>query len=1099
MGAPAGGAAPGTVEGTVQAMKTWIGRWLKVYEGEFGLFLWAAALLFFIRGSNIVLNNFVETAFLKRFGVEYLPLITGINAVVTFVVFAALAPVLRRVRGDRALARTLVACGVGIGAFRFVVPLGLDLLYPTLYVCKTQIDVLLAYLFWNLANDLFSTRQSKRLFPLITTGGIVGGVVGSFATPLVAGLLSSDNLLLFYPVLAVLAAGSVWRLGAVAPTATLKKGSTAPEEPGKPVVGELGKVLPLLRRSPLAQALLLLTLLPNVIVPILNFQFSFAVDLSFPTEAGMLGFYSYFRGAQNIIALVLSLFVGRLYGRFGLPVALMFHPANYLLTFGAFLVQFNLFSAVYAGVSVGVIRNTINNPATAALYGLLAPGERGVLRPFLRGTVVRVGILAGSVVVWLGERLFHPRYLSVVAGAVAAAWLAGVVRLRRQYPRILLDVLRGELPDFYRLDQRELDGLFRGVDVGPVLLERFRSSAGEECVWYAGVLRSNGAPELDDAILSKLPEVDDDTRIRLLDHLSDRAGARAMDAFLGLLDPSKPALMVALARTAKRVFADMPPEQERRVFASASMPEVKACFLRWMRQDEPDRFRALVHGWLASPDPSERRAGILALGELGGRDDVPALYQALAAETDPAALALALRALARIGAPDRGGRVTPYLHHPDARVRAAAVDALEPESEDAVRALVRTMGDPDDRVRELAIQRLEGVPERLRGPLVEAMGTHSRRIRDGLFRVARTLDLKDVDVFRFCRGQLTEAYQVLARAVALEQVPDGPARRLLQEHLEQVRAERVDNAVRGLAARDPAGHLQVILRGLRSGGARERADSIEALESVLDRPLARILMPMLETRTPAERLAVGRRFLGVAPLAGENGLLEAVCALLDAPDWVTNALTLELLAEWGRADLCRDRVGALRSSDNPAVAAAAAHAWTGQKEDGVDPTMDLPERIFHLRKVGLFRDLQVAELAAIATVAEETSLPADAVALSPDLPYKGLQVVVAGEVAVEQARPNSPCGVVELARWRSGHSFGEVTLFGFTPPEVTVRTLAPTRFLRIDRDEFYAIAKEYPEIALRVCEVLSERLGMVLGRLSQVSQCEDGDGWRAEQ
>ena len=49
-----------------------IGKWLKVYEDEINLFLWSALLLFLIRSSNIIFNNFAETAFLKRFGVQVL-------------------------------------------------------------------------------------------------------------------------------------------------------------------------------------------------------------------------------------------------------------------------------------------------------------------------------------------------------------------------------------------------------------------------------------------------------------------------------------------------------------------------------------------------------------------------------------------------------------------------------------------------------------------------------------------------------------------------------------------------------------------------------------------------------------------------------------------------------------------------------------------------------------------------------------------------------------------------------------------------------------------------------------------------------------------
>jgi hypothetical protein len=65
----------------------------------------------------------------------------------------------------------------------------------------------------------------------------------------------------------------------------------------------------------------------------MNYQFNFAVNEQFATESGLIEFFGYFRGVLNIISLVILLFVGKLYDRFGLPVALMFHPFNYILVF----------------------------------------------------------------------------------------------------------------------------------------------------------------------------------------------------------------------------------------------------------------------------------------------------------------------------------------------------------------------------------------------------------------------------------------------------------------------------------------------------------------------------------------------------------------------------------------------------------------------------------------------------------------------------------------------------------------------------------------------------------------------------------------------
>ena len=75
-----------------------LGRWLKVYENEITLFVWTAVLLFLVRSSGMILNNYAETAFLKRFGVEYLPIVNMLNAIATFFIMGVMAGIMGRVQ-----------------------------------------------------------------------------------------------------------------------------------------------------------------------------------------------------------------------------------------------------------------------------------------------------------------------------------------------------------------------------------------------------------------------------------------------------------------------------------------------------------------------------------------------------------------------------------------------------------------------------------------------------------------------------------------------------------------------------------------------------------------------------------------------------------------------------------------------------------------------------------------------------------------------------------------------------------------------------------------------------------------------------------------
>jgi len=1080
-------------------MKNLVIRWFKVDEDEFAQFFWMTALLLFIRAASILLNNYAETAFLKRFGVEYLPLMTAVNAVVTFILMSLLGSALVRGRGDRLIGRCLIAFSLVVGLMRFVVPLDLSLVYPFLYILKSQLDVLLVFLFWNLANDLFSTRQSKRLFPLITAGGIVGGIAGSSVTPLIAQLVSLDNLLLVFPLLSLAAVLSAWRLGRAAPGDLSGKDQQQAGD-RRSLLQEFKMVGPLIRSSTLAQVLLVLTLLPNVVIPILNYQFNFVVNQTFPSEAGMLSFYSYFRGAQNLISLLLILFVGRIYGRFGLPVALMFHPFNYLISFFAYLFQFNIFSAIYAGTSVGVLRRTINGPATTVLYGLLKPESRAILRPFLRGTVVRCGILIGAGIVWGGTQIVHPRYLSVIAIGLVAVWLAATVLLKRRYSLILLDLIRGKLPDFYRMNRRDLQNLFRGVDVGPVLLERFRKSEGDEALWYAEALHTNKVAGLDDAILERLPELDTATCVRLLPFLEQPDRDRMLAVFGRLADPGRSELLIALSQTVKRILDEMPVVAERRLFARATDPEVKACLVGWMKKEDPAGLKRLLDNWLDSENLAERRAAVVAIRDQRLDDYADVVYRLLDSEEDPSLLALGLHALADFDFPDRADRVRPFLRHAVAQVRAAALESLPLSTEKDVQSLIPLLGDFEGPIRKAAIRRLSGLARPLQPLLVDAMGSCSRRVLDGLFQVLQALEIDELDMVRFCRRQVTEAYRLVDLARWLEGTPACTAQELLLIHLEELRQQRVENVIRGLAARDESGQIDTILHGL-AGQGREREDSLEALESLVDQRLWKILLPLLENWSTGDRLKAGNRFL--RHLDPSKSRKQAVGRLLREENAASVILTLEMLHSLGQVETFRSRIEEVVNSDNEFVAAMAVGVLSAPKEEVVNEEntrMDLPERMMYLRKVDLFQDLPVNELTAVAMVAGEAEFVPDTLILGGSLGCRGghrtcdcLHILVSGEVAIEQQRSDGE--TVVFAQWGAGQTFGLAALFGVPEMSLRVRAITDVLVLQIFRQDFTALCKEFPEIPLRLCQVLAVRLGGVVDELSRVAQdCKQGNG-----
>jgi ATP/ADP translocase len=1059
-------------------MIKFLGKWLKVYEGEISLFFWTALLLFTIHVSDILLNNFGETTFLKRYGVEYLPIIYMVNALSTFFIMGLMTGVMARTPSGRLLFFMLLGCGVSIGCLRLILPLGFDLIYPILYIFKSQFEVLLGLFFWDLSNDLFNTRQSKRLFPLLTAAGVMGSMVGSFCTPTLARLLRIDNIMWVYLVTCVMGALVVHRMGSLFPTLLSSEKRSKKGKHGSGMLEELKRVVPITRESVLVKVLIVLTLVPNMVIPILNFMFNFTIDQAFGTEGGMLKFFGYFRGSMNIISFTVLLFVGRIYGRWGLPVALMIHPFNYVIAFLAYLFWFDIYSAVYSQLSTTVLRNTINNPARAVLMGLFPPEHRSVVRPFLRGTVVRIGILTGSGAIMLCQGFLHPRYLSIVAIVFIILWIVSTFTLKRRYSAILLDLVSRNLLDLKSLEAQEVSEIFQDKKVQSRLVENFLGSKGETCLWYAQLMKSLGFKDLDQHILTVIQGQDDRTATKLLGFLSGKAPERAIRIFEELADKKKPERTIAVLKAAARMPPDVSAPFLKKLFDTFPHPEIKALAVIGLYRRDPETYKAVVESWLASSRLPEKRAGIISAG--GSRDQkyVAPLLEGLQGEKEGILIALTLESLHLLRAEGLNGIASPYLKHASERVRRAALKAVAVTDDEPLRAVIPLLGDDSEDLRNRALTKLHEAPHQNGEVLIESLSIPNRKLREGIFSLLQSLQIKDVDVLRFAKSQLERAYVNVAEAEALVRLEESPGKKLLGEHLLQRKRERVETVLRVLAAQDPAGKVRLIHRGVFSADARQRANALEALEDTLGTTLSKIMVPLLEDLPVAQCLEAGKKFTRLPQL--DSNPVNLFAHLLTKHDWVSLVLSLDLVGKLGLDGLDQGLIEPLMESKNPYVQDMASRAINRNASDStrrastMETGISITDKILHLRSIHIFQGLSVSELAAVASVTEEVNYPVGTVIIREGEAGETMYLVIDGEVAVLKGAEGGP--QIELDHIRAGDYFGEMALFEDLVRSASVRSEQETRVLVLHKREFTEIVREYPLIALQICRVLSQRL-----------------------
>ena len=1050
---------------------------LKVYEDEISLLLWTAALLFVIRSSGIILNNYAETAFLKRYGVEYLPIVNMLNAVATFFITGLLSTFMGRIPGAKLLSYVFIFSGIIVTIIRLLIPMGMELLYPALFMLKSQFELLQALLFWNMCNDLFNTRQSKRIFPLLTAGGVVGLILGSFGTPYFAKTFHLDNLLYLYLCTTLLGVVIVQGMGRSFPTLIFPEKTGSKEKKKTSMIKEFKNVLPLIKDSLLIKIVLVLTFMPNVVIPIMNYQFNYAIDNQFASEAAMIQFFGYFRGGLYVISLIILLFVGRIYGKWGLPVALMFHPFNYMIAFFAFMFRFDMFSAMYARMSTNIIRTTINVPANSILIGLFPESYRNMIRPFLRGTVVRIALFVGSGLILLSENFIHPRYLTLVALPFVLVWMAAPIILKSKYAKILKDLISQNMLDVKSLEKEELAHIFKEGNIEIEMEESFLAARGKDAVWYAKLLKNFSKESLDKNILKTLEYQDDETKVALIKMLSPEFLENSIKELIPALDPEKPEVTIAILKIMSQYGFDINKDMDFTAYVNNPHPVVRGFAVACLYSNNPDKYGKMIDIWFNTDNIKERQSGIISAGLTRKREYIDSLLTILKErEIDPIIPDIII-ALSRLGARELNGVIYSYLSYESEDIRLAALDALEITDDFSLKKVVLLLGDYSYEIHELAKEKIKKSEYQNNKLLIESLGLPGTRIRKGLFELLEILEIKEFDIFMFARENLNKCYSYLAMSENLKEWPESPMKDLTMEHMVQQKELGLENIIRVLAINDQTGRMKTAWRGIFSPDTKQRANAIELLSDIMDRKLFNTMLPLLESPTPAVALAEGKNVAKI-PQFDSDGQ-DVFTNLISSEDWVDVLMGLSLAYDEPSLFEGDDILNDLQNSFNQNILKEVKMVLK-KREESKDPQrigstkISLSEKLLLLKKIDMFSDLTAAELAAIAAVTKELEYPEDRIVIKQGDIGETVFLILNGQVEVIKELAEGE--ELFLDKIESGDSFGEMALLENESRSATVRTSKASRFLILHQQEFNETVLEYPRIALKICKVLSSRI-----------------------
>lgn len=1063
-------------------MGSWLQRAFRVYPEEWRLLIWVTLIQLAMRVSSVLVNNYSQTAFLKRFGVEHLPTVFLVESIVTFLVINVVGVLMGRYRTISVFTGLLVFYGACVAAIRLMIPLDIPLLYPILFILKSQAIETLPILYWDILNDLFTTRQSKRLFTLITAGGILGTTLGSMLTGNVARWVGVDNVLWVFvagtSLAALLNQGTERVLGA-----PLQPRADKRHRRRKPKLSEtLAEARTFWKESPFLRYMVLLVAIPNMVLPILTYQFNVVVDITYGTEKDTLHFLGLFRGISNAFIFASLLFSGRLLSRWGIPTSLLFHPINYLLAFGALMLRFDILAAMYARFSTEVLKTTLNNPARAVLYNFFPPHMRAIVRVFLRGTVVRCSDLAGSGLLIIIKGLVPPQLLSLVAAPFVGIWILTSFLIRRNYPSMLIKVLLERQIDWKRLEQIDLKAVAQDPASLEALHAGLKDSRGEVALlcaeilalvrppsWALWVLESlpGRSPDLQRALLATIPQDEEIARevLPLMEQMALRADPELLGELLGTMARLAP-------ENCSGIFRQYLDHNQSRVRVQAM-----AGILAGTDQQGIAQCRRLLRKLLDSGQIPEIREALEVLARSADPSFAQDLYH-WAGSGDPELRSLALRGLARSCDPELLEMARQAMRDPNELVRRAAAEMMASCGEKVpVSTWVELLGDEDLEVRSWARKAVGGRAEAAR-ELIGALASPSRRLREEALQLLDEMEAKPVEVSQFVKEQIERAYKLIVAALAVRASGEGLAAGLLSQHLLETSRGVQETVLRVISVQAGGENIQVLLRALGSAQRREVEDALEALESFLHPGVRKLLIPLLDNIPLEEKVASARRILKL-PDPGRLPPQELAALLGAEQDPVTRALAVYFFGEMKPLTIQESMLKAAFQDNHPLV--AEAYLWLSQTDlqssspGAAKPFLSVLEKADYARKVPIFSSLLVRDLLAVAGIMMERSCaPGEAVVREGE-PGEALYLVVQGEFQVFKSIGGGP--PVPIATIGSREFFGEMALFDHGPRSATVKAGSlGGLLLRLEGEEFHRLMAQHPAIPIAVCAELSRRM-----------------------
>ncbi|MGO9261572.1 MAG: Npt1/Npt2 family nucleotide transporter [Bryobacteraceae bacterium] len=876
--------------------------WRNVYDvrpGEGVRTLFMALHMTCVLFAYYILKPLSQALFLSKFDIDQVPPLYVLIAIVGGLVAYAYTRVAVRSSLAAAVNWSTAITVVCLLAIWWMLQFNFGWMLYVFNIWVSMFSIVTVSQAWLVAANIFDSREAKRLYSLLGLSLVAGAAFGGEFTARLAKVMEPRDLLLATAVMVLLAYACV-RVVAAQKNVNLsavRAGHADEHFAFKDIVSGI-------RRHRHLQVIMGIITITYIVDLMVQFQFSAMAKAAYHNPKELTAFLGSFYGLYlNLVSFMMQFFLTSLIVRYmGVGGTLQVMPVVIAITSAVVMFVPKLVAASAMRLSEAATRYSFNKTGTELLYLPLPTDLKNRTKAFVDIFMDRFGRGLGAMVLLAYTALIekdpkHPnlRRISAMIFCISILWILLSVRAGKEY----LATIRRRL-ESRRLDLQDARITVAGAETVELLEKTLAEGTPRQAAYALG-------------LLADVPGYDIGPRVEsLVRYDSAECRTKAYEVatsarYAGLVEPASRAL-------------ESP--------GAAREQQAALAYLLAVSPDGPVT-AAWVERAAADGDASRRALAAYAIG-LDARD-AGGVLRRLLDDRDPLVASAACRSAGKIG--DRIFFEQIVSRLADHVVRGAAIESLAAYGTRVCGSLGDILA---DRNAPLAVRRqiprvLRLIPDqRSVDVLIGSLGLPDPAVRTAVLkalnrlrRSAPHLQFPAPPINQHIVHEVTECFHLHAQLAPLRDAArPGTASALLARTLEYRVRQSTERLFRLLGLRYSPDEIYNAYLALESGNPERVTPAHDYLDSLLERELKRLVMPLLDS---PDRLSThARDLLHIHPKSLETAVREL---LLSGDSWLA-VCAIAAAAELKLRGLAGDiaRAGERAGQETVAVARAAAAA-----------------------------------------------------------------------------------------------------------------------------------------------------------------------------